>query len=217
LVQSDVEIYYQGISDPTEEEVGDMKNLLIETILSQSSGGSFASLGAIDSVEVDGAATSASNSTDGENQERGNLFADTDDEEPNNDFMKFVYAAIAASIVCGVACLYGTSGEDDEKSKDRDTSDSEDDRGTNNAGWMGGWVKPEEPAEETKQEKKKEQTSTATTTSSNRVNSAGQAANKESTAQKKTTSSKKEEPKQEEGWLESVFGAGWFECAQNHG
>mmetsp|Transcript_134629 Transcript_134629/g.200310 ORF Transcript_134629/g.200310 Transcript_134629/m.200310 type:complete len:470 (+) Transcript_134629:62-1471(+) len=223
LVRSDVDIYYQGLSDPTEEEVDDMKNLLIETILSQSSAGSFQSLGAVESVEVDGTVASTGNGTDTEDQERGNLFGDGEggDEGSKNGSMKFVYAAIAAAVVFGVAYWYGTSGEDDEKStKDRDTSDSEDDQPANNNGWMGGWVKSDEPAEATKQEKKTEQkTAAATTTktaaatsSSSRVNSAGQV-KKDTTTQKKTTSSsnKKEEPKEEESFLESVFGKGWFE------
>jgi hypothetical protein len=63
VIQSRVDIFYRsGGADPTEENEEDMKNLLVETILSQADAGAFGDLGSVGSVEVEGKMEGTSNS-----------------------------------------------------------------------------------------------------------------------------------------------------------
>ncbi len=120
VIQSNVEIFYQSASgEVTRDDEQDMKDLLIETIMSQARAGVFGDLGTVESVEVIGSS-----------QDNNSGYGDSTSSS-GSSALPYVLAGIAAVVVFGAAYWYGTSGRtengdhDGKRENVDDTSDEE--------------------------------------------------------------------------------------------
>lgn len=85
VIQSNVEIYYQSASgEVTKDDERDMKDLLIDTIMSLAVAGSFDNLGSVESVEVTGSS-----------------------QDGVSSIVPYVLAGFAAVLILGLAYWYG--------------------------------------------------------------------------------------------------------------
>ena len=169
VLESDVDIFWQAVSEPTSDDEVQMRDLLIETILSQAFSGSFEQVGEIQAVAVDGSGSSSTTDGSGSDSdatsERGQPLGDSQSKEngASTGYLPYVAAAVGGLLVFGVAYVYGTSGEDDDDDsamkhgqQQGDTSDDSDD--DNGGGWFGGAFrgKDEQAQAEDKQREEKE-------------------------------------------------------------
>jgi hypothetical protein len=136
-VKSNVDIFYKSVSDPSTENLADMKNLLVETITSQAIAGYFTTVGAIKDISLD---EGSNQQTDEEDIESSSTTRDVDEELEDEEMMgmveednkagfaPYVGGIAALLIVFGFAYWYGTKdNKDEEEGKVYATSDSDPD------------------------------------------------------------------------------------------
>lgn len=113
MIKSKVHIFYTG-GDPTDEDMQDMENLLVETIMNQANAGAFGGLGSVESVAVDGGANGSTNSSG---------------DSGGTSFVVYIAAAlVAVLVVLGIAyccCLKKGVSTVRSTEKNEETSDEE--------------------------------------------------------------------------------------------
>jgi len=139
MIESNVDIHYRNAEsrDPNAEDIQDMKDLLVETIVSQANAGAFIDLGSLESVEV------ADRSQGGTYGSQAGTYSDGDEADGNEgSSIPIIIPVILVLLLAGLGywfCCRNKNKQAQQATKRDDTSDEEPD---------GGWTTDDNGQEE---------------------------------------------------------------------